>query len=118
LQAFKTLIEAGAVDIVMPDAGKAEGITGFKKIIDLAAAHSVGFTPHSWSSAINTAAAAHLFASAGNGVVFELKPNPSPMQHDLVTVPFRQRDGYVDVPIGPGLGITVNENVIERFLMR
>src|SRR6185312_6139096 len=103
------LVEAGAVDIVMPDAGKAEGITGFKKIIDFAAAHGIGFTPHSWSSAINTAAAAHLFASAANGVVFELKPNPSPIE---------QRDGYVEVPAGPGLGITVNEDVIARYLMR
>ena len=118
LRAFKTLIEAGAVDIVMPDAGKAEGVTGFKKIIDFAAAHGIGFTPHSWSSAINTAAAAHLFASAANGVVFELKPNPSPMQHELITKPIEQHDGYVEVPAGPGLGITVNEDVIARYLMR
>jgi L-alanine-DL-glutamate epimerase-like enolase superfamily enzyme len=118
LRAFRTLIEAGAVDIVMPDAGKAEGVTGFKKIIDLAAAHNLRFTPHSWSSAINTAAAAHLFASAGNGVVFELKPNPSPMQTELVTVPIGQTDGYVDMPEGPGLGITVDEAVIARYLMR
>ncbi|HZF32222.1 MAG TPA: enolase C-terminal domain-like protein, partial [Candidatus Angelobacter sp.] len=73
---------------------------------------------HSWSSAINTAAAAHLFASAANGVVFELKPNPSPMQHELITKPIEQRDGYVEVPAGPGLGITVNEDIIARYLMR
>ena len=97
---------------VMPDAGKAEGVTGFKRIIDLAAAHGVGFTPHSWSSAINTAAAAHLFASASSGVVFELKPNPSPMQHELITDPIGQRDGFVEIPPGPGLGIGVREDVI------
>jgi L-alanine-DL-glutamate epimerase-like enolase superfamily enzyme len=117
LSAFKTLMDAGAVDIVMPDAGKAEGVTGFKKIIDLAAANNLRFTPHSWSSAINTAAAAHLYASADNGVVFELKPNPSPMQHELVTQPIDQKEGYVEVPTGPGLGVTVNEEVIDRYLM-
>ncbi|MSP82538.1 MAG: mandelate racemase/muconate lactonizing enzyme family protein [Alphaproteobacteria bacterium] len=118
LRAFKALIDAGAVDIVMPDAGKAEGVTGCKKIIDLAAAHGVRFTPHSWSSAINTAAAAHLFASAANGVVFELKPNPSPMQHELVRDPIVQVDGYVTLPNGPGLGIAVVEDVVQRYLMR
>ena len=118
LAGFKKLIEAGAVDIIMPDAGKAEGVTGFKKIIEFAAAHGVSFTPHSWSSAINTAAAAHLFTSAKNGVVFELKPNPSPMQHELVTVPIEQKDGYVVFPDGPGLGIAVNEDVIQKYLMR
>jgi L-alanine-DL-glutamate epimerase-like enolase superfamily enzyme len=117
LRAFKDLITAGAVDIVMPDAGKAEGVTGFKKIIDLAAAHGLRFTPHSWSSAINTAAAAHLFASAANGVVFELKPNPSPMQHELVRRPIEQEGGLVRLPEGLGLGVEVNEEVVRRYLM-
>ena len=117
LRDFKILIEAGAVDIVMPDAGKAEGVTGFKRIIDFAAANGVRFTPHSWSSAINTAAALHLFASAANGVVFELKPNPSPMQSELVTEPIVQNGGYVDVSGRPGLGIEVRTDVIQRYLM-
>jgi L-alanine-DL-glutamate epimerase-like enolase superfamily enzyme len=118
LRAFKALIRSGGVDIVMPDAGKAEGITGCKRIIDFAAGERVGYTPHSWSTAINTAAAAHLFASTTNGVVFELKPNPSPMQHELVADPFLQRGGWVDLPTGPGLGVQVNQEVVERFLMR
>jgi L-alanine-DL-glutamate epimerase-like enolase superfamily enzyme len=40
------------------------------------------------------------------------------MQHELVTQPIDQRDGYVALPAGPGLGITVNEDVIARYLMR
>jgi L-alanine-DL-glutamate epimerase-like enolase superfamily enzyme len=115
VRAFRELTTSGVVDIVMPDPGKAEGISGFKKIVEFAAQHSVRFTPHSWSSAINTAAALHLFASSTNGVVFELKPNPSPMQYELVAEPFQQRDGYLDVPDRPGLGVTVNEAVVERY---
>ena len=117
LRAFKTLIEAGAVDIVMPDPGKAEGVTGFKKVVDFAAAHCLRFTPHSWSSAINTAAAAHLYASCDNGVVFEFKPNPSPMQDELVDAPYRPQGAWADLPVGPGLGVNVNEDVIRRYLM-
>ncbi len=117
LRAFKTLIEAGAVDIVMPDPGKAEGVTGFKKIVDFAAAHCLRFTPHSWSSAINTAAAAHLFVSCDNGVVFEFKPNPSPMQDELVDTPYRPDGAWADLPSGPGLGVNVNEDIIRKYLM-
>ena len=117
LRDFKRLIEASAVDIVMPDAGKAEGVTGFKKIIDFAAAHGVRFTPHSWSSAINTAAAMHLFASAENGVIFELKPNPSPMQTELVRTPISQVAGYVEVFNHPGLGIDVQVETIKKYLI-
>jgi L-alanine-DL-glutamate epimerase-like enolase superfamily enzyme len=113
--AFRALVQSGGVDIVMPDPGKAEGITGMKQIVDYAAQHNLRFTPHSWSSAINTAAAAHVFASSPNGVVFELKPEPSPMQHELVDEPLVQHDGYVPVPDRPGLGVTVNESVVERY---
>jgi L-alanine-DL-glutamate epimerase-like enolase superfamily enzyme len=118
LRAFKDLIRSGGVDIVMPDLGKAEGITGGKRIVDFAAAEGVGYTPHSWSTAINTAAAAHLYISSTNGVVFELKPNASPMQTELVADPFQQRDGKVDVPAGPGLGVEVDQKVVERYLLR
>jgi hypothetical protein len=53
-----------------------------------------------------------------NGVVFELKPNPSPMQTDLVADPFRQQDGTVNIPTGPGLGVEVNQEVVDRYLLR
>ena len=95
-----------------------KGITGCKRIVDFAASEGVGYTPHSWSTAINTAAAAHLYVSSANGVVFELKPNSSPMQTELVAEPFHQRDGKVDVPTGPGLGVEVNQDVVDRYLLR
>jgi len=115
VRAFRDLIHSGGVDIVMPDPGRAEGLTGMKKIVELAAHAGVRFTPHSWSSAINTAAAAHVFASSPNGVVFELKPNWNPMQHELVAEPLAQQDGLIPVPDRPGLGVSVNEAVVERY---
>ena len=48
----------------------------------------------------------HLFASADNGVVFELKPNPSPMQTELIREPIVQTGGYVNVPAGQGSAST------------
>ena len=77
LRAFKELIEwGGRHRHARPRQGR--GCHGFKKIVEFANAHSIRFTPHSWSSAINTAAAANLYATCDNGVVFELKPNPHP----------------------------------------
>ena len=116
VQAFKLLIEAGVADIIMPDVGKAEGITGVKQVINLAALNSVMYNPHSWTTAINTAASLHLCASATNTVVFELKPNPNPMQHELVDEPIDQVGGYVTCPDGPGLGISVKESVVEKYV--
>ena len=116
VQAFKRLIEAGIADIIMPDVGKAEGITGVKQIIELAALNSIMYNPHSWSTAINTAASLHLCASTTNSVVFELKPNPNPMQHELIEEPIDQVNGYVVCPDAPGLGISVKESVVEKYL--
>src|SRR5690606_32905342 len=73
---FHALIAAGVLDIVMPDPGRAAGLTGFKAIAHAAARAGLRFTPHSWSSAVNTAAGLHAFVASPNGVVFELKPHP------------------------------------------
>jgi L-alanine-DL-glutamate epimerase-like enolase superfamily enzyme len=116
VQAFKRLIDADVADILMPDVGKAEGITGVKAIIEAARLKHLFYNPHSWSSGINTAASLHLCASTTNTIVFELKPNPNPMQHELVENPIEQVNGYVSVSNEPGLGIRVREEVVEKYL--
>jgi L-alanine-DL-glutamate epimerase-like enolase superfamily enzyme len=113
---YRRLVRSGAVDILLLDPGRIEGLTGMKRAADEAAAGGVGIVPHSWSSALNTAAALHVFASSTNGVVFELKPNRNPMQHELVMNPFEQVDGFVHVRDEPGLGVEVDEAVVKRYV--
>jgi L-alanine-DL-glutamate epimerase-like enolase superfamily enzyme len=112
---YRQLIDANAADIVLIDPGRVEGISGMKATADLVGASGLQFVPHSWSSAINTAAALHVFASCHNGRIFELKPEPSPMQHELVLTPFTMEDGYLSVPNAPGLGIDVDEEALTRY---
>jgi L-alanine-DL-glutamate epimerase-like enolase superfamily enzyme len=112
---YRRLVRGGAVDIVLLDPGRIDGLTGTWKAAEEAAAARVGWVPHSWSSALNTAAALQVFAATANGVVFELKPNESPLQHELVTNPFEQVDGYLAVRDTPGLGVEVDEAVVARY---
>jgi L-alanine-DL-glutamate epimerase-like enolase superfamily enzyme len=112
---YRGLIESGAVDVIMVDPGKAEGVTGAWRVIEMASAAGRAWNAHSWSSALNTAASLHLAAAASNTLVFELKPLPSPMQHELVTDPIEQVDGWVSAPEGPGLGVTVDEAAVARY---
>jgi L-alanine-DL-glutamate epimerase-like enolase superfamily enzyme len=116
VQEFQRMIDCGIADFLMPDVGKAEGITGVKQVIESAALKHQFYNPHSWSSAINTAASLHLCASATNAVFFELKPNPNPMQHELVEEPIDQVNGRVTVSDKPGLGIEVREDVVRKYL--
>jgi L-alanine-DL-glutamate epimerase-like enolase superfamily enzyme len=112
---FDRLIDTGAIDVIMIDPGKAEGVTGAWNVIRAAAAAGRQWNAHSWSSALNTAASLHLAAASDNVLLMELKPLPSPMQHELVRVPIEQRDGWVAPPDGPGLGVEVDEAVVRAY---
>jgi L-alanine-DL-glutamate epimerase-like enolase superfamily enzyme len=89
-----------------------------RAIVEHAASHGVRFVPHSWTTAINTAASLQLLAASKNGELLELKPDPSPLQADLVDAPTEQVGGWVVVPDGPGLGIEVDQSVLARYAVR
>ena len=99
----------------MVDPGKAEGVTGTWNVINMAAAAGRSWNAHSWSSALNTAASLHMAVAAPNTLIFELKPLPSPMQHELVRNPIDQVDGWVSPPESPGLGVEVDESVARGY---
>lgn len=112
---YDRLIDAGGVDVIMVDPGKAEGVTGTWNVIRSAAAAGLDWNAHSWSSALNTAASLHLAAASDNVLLMELKPLPSPMQHELVRDPIDQVDGWVRPPDGPGLGVEVDPTVVREY---
>jgi L-alanine-DL-glutamate epimerase-like enolase superfamily enzyme len=113
---FRRLVDTGALDVVMIDPGRAEGVTGVKKVIEMAAEARQAWNAHSWSSAINTAASLHLAAASPNVLILELKPEPSPMQNDIVRDPIVMEDGFIAVRDAPGLGIEVDEAAVRRYL--
>jgi L-alanine-DL-glutamate epimerase-like enolase superfamily enzyme len=57
----------------------------------------------------------HLAAASANVLLLELKPEPSPMQHELVTDPIEMKDGWIAVRDAPGLGVTVDEAAVRRY---
>ena len=112
---FAHVIDSGVVDVVGCDPGRAEGITGALKVIGLVEKADVWFNAHAWSSAIITAASLALSASTPRCLLFEMKPIPNPMQDELVREPFRQVDGWISVPRAPGLGVEVDDNVLQKY---
>ena len=92
-----------------------DGVTGVWEVIRALAAASRTFNAHSWAGALNTAASIHLTACAASYVVMELKPRPSPPQHDIVDEPIEQRAGWIAVPEKPGLGVDIREDAVRRY---
>lgn len=118
-EGFQRVLETGTVDVVGVDPARAEGITGFKRITDSVERHQRQANAHAWSSAICTAASLAISFSSPACKVFEFKPLRNPMQHDLVTAPFEQVDGWIAPPVRePGLGIDVIEEVVDRYRVR
>jgi hypothetical protein len=55
----------------------------------------LGYSAHSWSGALNTAASLHFLAISDRGDTLDFKPHQSPMQHELVDDPWVPEDGML-----------------------
>lgn len=115
VEGYRSFIAAGVADVIGFDPGRAEGITGGRRVIELVEEADVWFNAHAWSSAIVTAASLALALTTPRVLVFELKAEESPMQHELVESPIGQSGGWVEALDGPGLGIDVRETVVEKY---
>lgn len=114
---YKRLIETGTVDVLGVDPSRAEGITGFHMIDALCGANGITINAHAWSTAILSAASLHLSLASPTARLFELKPFPVVVQNELVKEPIRHVAGEVRAPTGPGLGVTVDEDVLQRLIV-
>ncbi len=118
IQDFKRAIINREVDLLQPDVGKAGGLSHTKTIIELAHSFNKSWVPHNWSTAINTAATIQLVASAPDGYLMEYKQESNPLIQKLVKgsgETFKIREGRIQVPKGPGLGIEIDEDVVDEF---
>jgi galactonate dehydratase len=118
---FKTLLEDGYVDIIQPDLSHAGGITECKKIFAMAEAYDVAVAPHCPLGPIALAACLQVDATAHNAFIQEqslgIHYNKGNDLLDYLTEPsvFAYKDGYVQIPQGPGLGITINEDYVRKM---
>ncbi len=123
---FRELLAQRCVDIAQPDIGSAGGFTACRHITALAHAHGVQVNPHVWGSAIAQAASLQLIAAvpvAHHSVfaqepIFEYDRSSHPFRQQLVQQPLEQRDGWLEVPQRPGLGVEVDRAVLERYRLR
>ena len=113
---FDQILATGTCDVFGIDPGRAEGVTGFVKAVARIESHRRQANAHAWSSAIVSAASLAVSFSSLAFKLFEFKPLRNPMQHELVSEPFEQKDGWIYPPSDkPGLGIEINEDVVNRY---
>ncbi|MFC1942576.1 mandelate racemase/muconate lactonizing enzyme family protein [Chloroflexota bacterium] len=111
--AWRDLIERGNIDIAQIDLAR-NGFTAARKIADMVESHGHRVVNHFYSSPINLAAGLHWLATRKSAFIFEYCVEDTPIRMELAT-DIKVVDGYITVPEGPGLGIELDEEVINRY---
>jgi galactonate dehydratase len=110
---FRNLLIRGAADYLQPDVCVTGGLLEMKKIASMAESFYVSVIPHNPMGPVATAVNVQFAACAQNFVLLEYKADEGP-RRDLLQEPVRLVDGYLELPSGPGLGVTLNEEYIAR----
>ena len=119
---FRDLIARNAIDVAMPDIGRAGGISECRKIASLCVTFGKKYSPHvGLSGAGIRAASLHLSATIPRDVFltyeyYQIRGQPNPLANDITTRPVeRFKDGYVAMPEGDGLGLELDEKQARKF---
>jgi L-alanine-DL-glutamate epimerase-like enolase superfamily enzyme len=118
-EGFRPLLEAGAVNVIHPDLATSGGILETKRIGDLAAEHGVSMALHMAGTPVSTMAAVQCAAATENVIALEHHFADVPFWADFIDGPPGPviEDGYIRVPDAPGLGFTLNEEVVREHLL-
>ncbi|MHB8629036.1 MAG: mandelate racemase/muconate lactonizing enzyme family protein [Aggregatilineales bacterium] len=108
----RDLVLHHAVDILNADATIAGGVTEWRRIAAMAQLFNVQMAHHE-----EPQVALHLLASVPNGLYVEIFPSyeRDPMWVDLPLNPPKIRNGFMELPSGPGFGIDLNEEIIAKY---
>ncbi len=114
-QSFQPWLQAGAFDIVQPDVTKVGGISEERRIGWMAEENGIRFIPHGWNTAVGLAADLQLASAfAGTDLVEYL--TGSPYVDEIVAESWvLDEDGMLPIPDRPGLGLTLDMEVVEKY---
>lgn len=112
---FQALVERGRVDILQPDLGRCGGFTVAREIAQLEHSAAVTVVPHCFSTAVLIAASLHFVATLERPTWSEFSGAGSALVHGILADPFEIVEGALAVPAGPGLGVELDEDMVERL---
>ena len=129
LAGLQELVETGMVDVAQADVAHSGGYPVCHAALRAVQATGRSFAFHSWGTLLEVLACAHLgichgekvapwleypcYAHRGQPIMY-----PYPLADEILAEPLDIRQGTLHVPQGPGLGIDIDERVIERYPYR
>lgn len=121
------ILRRDAADILQPDLARCGGLSEAARILALATSFHVPVVPHVWGSAVALAAAVQFCAVLPpsphtalprwpeNEPMLEYDCTPNPLREELLAEPLTVEGDGVVIPQGPGLGIALAPDALERF---
>jgi L-alanine-DL-glutamate epimerase-like enolase superfamily enzyme len=114
---YRWILEQNVYSIVQPDIMVADGVTGFREIAALTQAHHKRLIPHHGGGNLGTIAQLHAIASWPNSPWIEILHDPPIAAYTngfsmMENPPLVDKEGYLNLPQGPGLGVEINKELI------
>lgn len=116
---LRDVLQRRLIDVVQPDLGRCGGVTGARHVWTLAYAQNLSFAPHTgFSGGVSQLAAIHVAAAA---------PTLLALEHMFIDNPLREiflggypaaHQGKVQVPTGPGLGLDIDLDKVDKLTVR
>ena len=117
---FKRLFQTGGVDIIQPDLSHAGGLTEVKKIAAMAEAYDIALAPHcplgpiALASCLNVDATSYNAAIQEQSIGIHYNTDASVLDYVKNKEAFVYKDGFVDLPKIPGIGVEIDKDAVLR----
>ena len=115
-EAFRPLIDRHALDVYQVDLSR-NGFTDAAYIRDRVQEVGGRLCNHFYPSPLTAAASLHWLSTCRDAFLFEDCVEDSPLRNELTHERIQAVDGYITIPDTPGLGVTLNEEVVQRYLV-
>ncbi len=113
---FVEMMDHGGASICQPDISQVGGFTGIQQIAAAAHARGKRVITHGYKTNIEIAANLHFLAAQPVTEPLEFSLSRSPLRWETTLEHFPvEEDGCALVPQRPGLGVTLNQETIERY---
>jgi L-rhamnonate dehydratase len=115
-ESFRPLIDRHALDVYQVDLSR-NGFTDAMYIRSRVEEIGARLCNHFYTTPITAAASLHWLSTCQDAFLFEDCVEDSPLRRELTYERVQASDGWMTVPDGPGLGVTLNEDIVNRYLV-
>ncbi len=113
---FARLLNTRLIDVIQPEILHCGGVTGLVKIAGLAEAYEAFVAPHNAQSPFTTVVNSHVGTVVPNFLIQECFDDfLVPWSREIMSGTVRIVDGYIELPDGPGFGVTLHEKEMAKY---